>query len=89
MVFGSLKTDADLFNNVWGPPRMMVWQNYVDAWRIADLGARIGNSIIITVLSLTVLLIVSSIAAYALARLQFPGPAGDLSHHPGDHDDPA
>ncbi len=73
MVFGSLKTDADLFNNVWGPPRTMIWQNYVDAWRIADLGARIGNSIIITVLSLTVLLVVSSIAAYALARLQFPG----------------
>ena len=73
MIFGSLKSDSDLFNNVWGPPRLIIWQNYLDAWRIADLGARIGNSIIVTVLSLTLLLIVSSIAAYALARLQFPG----------------
>ena len=73
MIFGSLKSDSDLFNNIWGPPRSMIWQNYADAWQIADLGARIGNSIIVTVISLGLLLAVSSIAAYALARLSFPG----------------
>ena len=73
MIFGSLKSDSDLFNNIWGPPRAIVWQNYVDAWRIAELGARIGNSIIMTVISLLLLIAVSSIAAYALARLRFPG----------------
>ena len=73
MIFGSLKSDSDLFNNIWGPPRAIVWQNYVDAWRIAELGARIGNSIIMTVISLFLLIAVSSIAAYALARLRFPG----------------
>ena len=73
MIFGSLKSDSDLFNNIWGPPRAIVWQNYVDAWRIAELGARIGNSIILTVISLVLLIAVSSIAAYALARLRFPG----------------
>ena len=73
MIFGSLKSDSDLFNNVWGPPRLVLWENYANAWRTAELGARIGNSIIVTVLSLTLLLIVSSIAAYALARLKFPG----------------
>jgi raffinose/stachyose/melibiose transport system permease protein len=73
IIFGSLKSDPDLFNNIWGPPRLLVWQNYADAWRIGQMGDRIANSIMVTALSLALLLFVSSLAAYVLARLSVPG----------------
>lgn len=73
LVFGSLKSSGELFNNVWGFPREIVWSNYVEAWNIGTIGTRIGNSIFVTFSSLIFLLLVVTISAYALARLEFPG----------------
>ena len=73
MIFGSFKSNADLATNVWGPPRSWIWKNYTDAWQIGKMGSHIGNSIIVTVASLILLLIVATLAAYAIARLEFPG----------------
>jgi len=73
MVFGSLKTNDDLFTNVWGPPAILQWGNYAEAWRIGSLGTRIGNSLAVTAGSLALLLLVATPAAYAIARLTLPG----------------
>ena len=73
MIFGSLKTNEDLFTNIWGPPRILQWGNYAAAWQIGSLGTRIGNSIVVTATSLALLLLVATPAAYAIARLALPG----------------
>lgn len=73
MIFGSLKTNEDLFTNIWGPPAVLQWSNYSAAWSIGSLGARIGNSILVTAASIALLLVVATPAAYALARLALPG----------------
>ncbi len=73
MIFGSLKTNDDLFANIWGPPRILQWGNYAEAWQIGSLGTRIGNSVLVTVGSLVLLLLVATPAAYAIARLALPG----------------
>ena len=73
MIFGSLKTNEDLFTNIWGPPRILQWGNYAAAWQIGSLGTRIGNSIVVTAASLALLLLVATPAAYAIARLALPG----------------
>jgi raffinose/stachyose/melibiose transport system permease protein len=73
MIFGSLKTNDDLFTNVWGPPRVLQWGNYAEAWQIGSLGTRIGNSILVTAGSLALLLLVATPAAYAIARMALPG----------------
>lgn len=73
MIFGSLKTNDDLFTNVWGPPRILQWSNYAEAWQIGSLGTRIGNSILVTAGSLALLLVVATPAAYAIARMALPG----------------
>lgn len=75
VLFGSLKTKPELINNVWGPPSSLVFENYVQAWQMADMGNRIFNSITVTVLSLAILVAVVTPCAYALARLRFPGRA--------------
>jgi raffinose/stachyose/melibiose transport system permease protein len=73
VLFGSLKTKDDMINNVWGPPQRLVLQNFVDAWRIADMGSRILNSVLVTGLALAILVAVATPCAYAAARLRFPG----------------
>lgn len=73
MIFGSLKTNGDLFTNVWGPPRILQWANYAEAWQTGSLGTRIGNSVLITMGSLALLLLVATPAAYAIARMALPG----------------
>jgi len=75
VLFGSLKTKPELINNVWGPPSSLVFDNYVQAWQMADMGNRIFNSVTVTVLSLAILVVVVTPCAYALARLRFPGRA--------------
>jgi raffinose/stachyose/melibiose transport system permease protein len=73
VLFGSLKTKDDMINNVWGPPRHLVLQNFVDAWRIAEMGTRILNSVLVTGSALLILVVVATPCAYAAARLHFHG----------------
>jgi raffinose/stachyose/melibiose transport system permease protein len=72
MIFGSLKSNDDLFTNIWGPPKILQWGNYAEAWQIGSLGTRIGNSVLVTAASLVLLLLVATPAAYAIARLALP-----------------
>lgn len=48
-------------------------QNFVDAWVQADMGRYYLNSIIVTVISVTVILFLASMAGYALSHLRFLG----------------
>ena len=48
-------------------------ENYVEAWRIAEFAEYFFNSVQITTITLVGQLIVSILAAYAFARIQFPG----------------
>lgn len=73
MIFGSLKSDTEFYNNIWGWPQSPVWQNYISAWVDADMGVRFLNSIIVTVGTLAVVLPFISMAAYAFAKIKFPG----------------
>jgi ABC-type glycerol-3-phosphate transport system permease component len=47
--------------------------NYYQAWVIANFREYMGNSVIITLVTLAGMLFVSTLAAYAFARMQFPG----------------
>lgn len=73
MVSGALKTEQDFYQNVWGLPESIQWDNFVRAWNQAKLGQKYLNSIIVTVGSLLILLPTVCCAAYAIARLEFKG----------------
>ncbi|MGD8398975.1 MAG: carbohydrate ABC transporter permease [Anaerolineae bacterium] len=47
--------------------------NYYQAWVIANFREYMGNSVIITLVTLAGMLIVSTLAAYAFGRMEFPG----------------
>ncbi len=51
----------------------MLFHNYVNAWREADFSLYLRNSVIITLLTVGGVIITGTLAAYAFARMNFPG----------------
>ena len=54
-------------------PKPVDWKNYVDVWKTAGLLTGIKNSAIISVCVLTFSTLTSTMAAFAFAKLDFPG----------------
>lgn len=54
-------------------PIDFTWVNYVDVWRKVDFIAYFMNSMIVAALTVILNLVLSSLAAYPLARMQFKG----------------
>ena len=54
-------------------PKVPQWSNYVDAWEDANFGLYFGNSVKITLITVSGQLVFSTLAAYAFARMEFPG----------------
>jgi ABC-type glycerol-3-phosphate transport system permease component len=73
MIFGSLKSTSEFYTNIWGLPAMPSWQNYIDAWQKAGMGVKFLNSVIATLGTLILVIPLTSVAAYAFAKMKFPG----------------
>ena len=73
MFFGSMKDKAEFYTNIWGLPKQIHLDNYIAAWKNADLGRRFINSLIVTLGSMCIMIPVTSCAADAVARLNFKG----------------
>jgi len=76
MVAGSLKSDNEFYTNIWGLPRDPQWGNYVEAWAKAGINKCFVNSVIVTVSTVFAVLIITSLAAYAFAKFDFPAKTG-------------
>jgi raffinose/stachyose/melibiose transport system permease protein len=72
MLLSGFKDNQGLFLDTWALPKTWIWQNYVDAWN-QGIGRYFVNSVIVTVSSVILTLIISSCAAFALARFEFRG----------------
>jgi multiple sugar transport system permease protein len=77
MLASSLKLNKDVFTfpMKWIPenPR---WNNYSDIWTKIPLGTFILNTVKLSVIVTFLQLLSSSFAAYAFAKLRFPGRRG-------------
>ena len=73
MLSGSLQSLTELLSNQSFLPSDPQWGNYVTAWVQGDLGLYLRNSVIYTGCAVVGILAVSSLAGYALARLEFAG----------------
>jgi multiple sugar transport system permease protein len=74
MVSTSLKAPADIF--VYPPqwlPNPVRWSNYADVMRVLPFGRYVLNTTLVASSVTALHLLVSSLAAYAFARLRFPG----------------
>ncbi len=73
MISTSLKDPGKVFTDMSFLPNPIVWRNYSDAWNAVPFGRYYINSIIVAVSVTLGQLVTSSMAAYAFARLNFPG----------------
>lgn len=73
MVSNSLRTTSDLFDQPLGLPFPLSIESYRTAWTQASFADYFLNSVLVTVGAVTLSTVVSVLAAYALARLRFPG----------------
>jgi len=69
----SLKTQATVFSDMSFFPSNPQWHNYVDAWNQGNFGIYFMNSIFYTTVVVLGVILVSSLAAYAFSRFEFPG----------------
>jgi ABC-type glycerol-3-phosphate transport system permease component len=76
MFCASLRDETRIFQlnfHTWGSTEGWTFSHYTAAWRRGNLGLALTNSALqVTLIGLTGLLI-NSLAAYAFARLEFPG----------------
>jgi ABC-type glycerol-3-phosphate transport system permease component len=74
MGYSSLKSDRDIFSDAFSLPslRALRFDNYAHAWRQAHFGDYFLHSVLVTGISVTLVLGLGSMAAYALARFYHP-----------------
>ena len=73
MIVTALKTDPEILSSPWTLPAALQWDNFSRAWTQARIGRFFINTVVVLAGSLTGTLLVSSMAAYVLARFSFPG----------------
>ncbi|MBG0785582.1 MAG: carbohydrate ABC transporter permease [Anaerolineaceae bacterium] len=72
MISTSLKSLGEALGSAFFPSELH-FENYAEAWRRAQFSEYFLNSLLITVITLTGELSFSILAAYAFARINFPG----------------
>ncbi|MGW5969601.1 carbohydrate ABC transporter permease [Streptomyces sp. NPDC055186] len=72
-VLTSFKDDADIFGSPWSLPDRLHFENWSRAWTQAHMSEYFLNTVLVVGGSLIGTLVLGSMAAYVLARFEFPG----------------
>ncbi|MBL8126151.1 MAG: carbohydrate ABC transporter permease, partial [Chloroflexia bacterium] len=71
--FTAFKSAEQQLVNPYGLPVPPTLENLTEAWTVGRFGVYFKNSVIISLADVTGMVIISSLAGYAFARMQFPG----------------
>jgi N-acetylglucosamine transport system permease protein len=72
-VMSAFKSDAEIFHNPVSLPTKLHWGNFVTAWVTAKIGELFLNTLIVMAGGVFLTMLLGSMAAYVLARYDFPG----------------
>lgn len=76
MMVNSFKSTEELFTNTWGLPRKFTLDNYYHALVKNRMLTYFGNSVLVSVISVALILFLSLLAAFGVTRLRWKwGPA--------------
>ena len=73
MVLSSFKTDQAIFASPFALPETIDLSRWVEAWEVGNLGRYALNSAIVTGVSVTLILVMGAMAAFAFSRFRFAG----------------
>ncbi|MGH2815783.1 MAG: carbohydrate ABC transporter permease, partial [Actinomycetota bacterium] len=71
-LLASVKTSGEIFGSPWSLPESFQWSNFASAWD-KGVGGYLLNSIIVVTGGVVLTMLLGSMAAYVLARYEFPG----------------
>lgn len=69
MIVSSMKSYDEIYNNVWGLSSEWLINNYSEAWS-RGISNYFFNSVVVTAITVIAVLIIGSMAAFALARFR-------------------
>ncbi|MET8574039.1 carbohydrate ABC transporter permease [Streptomyces sp. NPDC005012] len=72
-VMTSFKDNRAIFSSPWSLPDRLHFENFARAWTEAQIGDYFFNTVVVVGGSLIGTLVLGSMAAYVLARFEFPG----------------
>lgn len=77
LLYTSLKSTQEIFASAWSLPAVPQWDNYVRAWQgdsdEPGLGRYFGNSVVLTLTTVGLILAISGMATHALTRFRYRG----------------
>ncbi|WP_028543795.1 carbohydrate ABC transporter permease [Paenibacillus taiwanensis] len=68
----SFKNNTEIFNDPWGLPSRLSWDNYANALSSSHIGTYFVNSLYISIVSTVTTILLSTAIAYAVTRMKFP-----------------
>ncbi|MEV4367147.1 carbohydrate ABC transporter permease [Nonomuraea sp. NPDC049637] len=72
-LLASFKSNAEIFGDALQLPGELRWDNWARAWERANIGRYLFNTVIVVFFGVAGTMLLSSMAAYVLARYRFPG----------------
>ncbi len=75
VVFNAFKSSAEIGRNPLGLPTTIVFDNFAKAWQQGNYAITLKNTTVLVVGTVAGVLVFGGMAAYSLARLEFPGAA--------------
>jgi ABC-type glycerol-3-phosphate transport system permease component len=73
MIYSSLKSDTDIFANVFALPTSLYFDNYKTVFTTGGMDIYFKNSLLVSIVAVAGLLLFASMAAYAFATFHFRG----------------
>lgn len=67
-LISSLKENHEIWGTMLQPPKVLQWQNYIEAAKSAHIFSAIANSLIVSLGSVAILSVLSLMSGYVLAR---------------------
>ena len=71
VIISSLKTRKELIKAPFALPEVLQWENYTFAWTAGKLGKAMGNSFLVCVVSLLLIMLIGSMAAFGIGRMRW------------------
>jgi len=72
-LMSSVKPESDIYGSPAGLPQRLTAENYVTAWKRADMERYFLNSVLVSGLGVVGTVIISALAGYAFSRFRFRG----------------
>ncbi len=68
IVFNSLKTSQEALNMSLALPNQLHWENFAEVWNVGNIARSYWNSLVVSVIPVTISVLFASMCAYVLVR---------------------